>query len=196
MADDLADFPIVVLENDSPERVGRVGLFDLLMPVANTGLVFTAAVPGLLSLYGPVFTELVRRAANLRAATTLVHMGLVRGESVEFIREALGLTPQQLAAISGVDLLDVSNWEANTVVVPIHVWGDLAARACLADGRTMPLHHALCPDWRPRLIRVFPNIPSRGVSQVPQGPAYLVHPLSNAPASIIPGAECYPPPRC
>jgi hypothetical protein len=192
---DLPEYPIVVLENDAPERVGKVGLFDLYMPVVGTGIVFVAAVPGTLFLAGPRFTEIVRRASNLRAATTLIHMGLIRGESLAFIREALNLTFQETADLAGVPLSTVIGWENNTIPVPLHVWTALAQRACVADGRSLPANHAICPDWSLRQIRVFPNIPSRGVAQVNQASDFQSQVLSDF-QPLFPGAECFPPPRC
>ena len=190
MAADVAEYPIVVLENDAPEQVGKVGLFDLRMPVGDTGIVFIAAVPGILYTSGPQFTEPVQRAADLRASTTLIHMGLVRGESLAFIRQGLRLSQQEVADLCGVTSPDVVGWENNTMVVPLTVWNAISQRACIADGRSLPLHHALCADWRPRVIRVFPNIPSQGVPQ----PHIQAPPYPQGPA--IPGSECYPPPRC
>jgi len=189
VADDLASFPIVVLENDYPEQVGKIGLFDLLMPVGATGLVFTAAMPGRLYEWGPSFTDEVHRVSNLRAATTLIQMGLIRGESVVFIREALRMSQQDMAILYGVTLETVIGWEDNSIPVPLNVWTCLSYRACLGDGRTLPADRALCPDWRPRLIRVFPQVPMRGIPQTPQ-------PLCPQPPSGFPGSECYPPPRC
>lgn len=193
---DLPEYPIVVLENDAPEQVGKIGLFDLYMPVIGTGLVFVAAVPGTLYATGARFTDLVQRAANLRAATTLIHMGLIRGESLAFIRQALGFSPQEIADVAGVPLTTVTGWENNSIAVPLHVWTAIAQRACLADGRILPANHALCADWRPRQIRVFPNIPSRGVSQTSQGSDFSSQFSSESEQQpLFPGAECYPP-RC
>lgn len=189
---DLAEYPIVVLENDAPEQVGKVGLFDLYMPVGDTGIVFVAAVPGTLLRDGPVFTEIVRRASYLRAATTLVQMGLIGGASLTFTREALGVSYDDLAELHGVPVLTVFGWE-NGAAVPYLVWSGIAQVACRADGRAMPNHHALCPDWRPRLIRVFPNVPSRGV---PQSGLIVQAPLYPQQQPNLPGAECYPPPCC
>jgi len=193
---DLPETPIVVLENDAPEAVGKVGLYDLFMPVGVTGLVFVAAVPGTLFGDGPRFTDLVRRAANLRAASTLVQMGLIRGESMTFVREALCLSLQELAEQHGVAVSTVVDWENNTTQFPFTVWAGLSQRACVADGRAMPVHHALCPDWRPRLIRVFPNVPATGTPR----PNASFSPTTQYPypqqQPSVPGAECYPPPCC
>lgn len=187
MADDLADFPIVVLENDYPEQVGKVGLFDYLMPVGATGLVFVAAVPGTLYLWGPTFTEPVKRAADLRAASTLVQMGLIRGESFAFLRNALRLTQAEVAAIDGVPVSTVEDWENNVIPVPRAIWACLAFRVCSADGRSLPVEYALCPpSWRPRKIRVFPNVPSIPQSQPATPPC--------PPPLDLVGPDC-PPPR-
>jgi len=188
VADDLANYPIVVLENDYPEQVGKMGLFDLLMPVGATGLIFTAAMPGILREWGPSFSDEVHRVSNLRAASTLIQMGLIRGESFVFIRESLRMSQQDVATLYGVTLETVIEWESNVIPVPVNVWACLSYRVCLADGRTLPPDRALCPDWRPRLIRVFPNAPMVGTQQPAQ-------PLCPDPPSGFPGADCYPPPR-
>lgn len=186
---DIAEYPIVVLESDAPEQVGKAGLFDLYMSVGNTGLVFMAAVPGVLFVEGPQFTEPVRRSAELRAATTLVQMGLIRGESFAFIREALRLTQQETADSIGVGAPTLIGWEQNMVGVPINAWTALAQRACLADGRALPSHHALFADWRPRVIRIFPNIPMRSAQQSGQGSQQPQPPVF---PGAFPGAECFP----
>lgn len=190
MADDLAEYPIVVLENDYPEAIGQIGLFDLLMPVGATGLVFTAAMPGRLYEWGASFTDEVHRVSNLRAATTLIQMGLIRGESLTFIREALRMSQQEMATLYGVALGTALGWENNSIPIPVNVWACLSYRACLADGRTLPADRALDPSWRPRLIRVFPQMPMQGIPQIPN------QPMCPQPPSGFPGAECYPPPRC
>jgi DNA-binding XRE family transcriptional regulator len=190
VADDLANYPIVVLENDYPEQVGKMGLFDLLMPVGATGLIFTAAMPGILREWGPSFSDEVHRVSNLRAASTLIQMGLIRAESVVFIRESLRMSQQEMATLYGVTVETVMGWEDKSIPIPLNVWTCLSYRVCLADGRTLPPDHALCPDWRARLIRVFPNAPMPGNTQ-PDQPS-----LCPQPPSGFPGADCYPPPRC
>lgn len=187
MADDLADFPIVVLENDFPEQVGKIGLFDIQMPLGNTGILFVAAVSGVLMPLGVIFTPLVTYRSYLAASTAIIRMGLIRGESFEFLRTTLSLSQSDIAVLYGVDQAAVVAWEANVVPVPWSVWSCLSYRVALADGVALPSHGTIDPpSWRPRLIRVFPNIPM--ISQEQTGePAY------HAPCPILPGAECYPP---
>lgn len=185
MSDDLNDLPIVELENDYPEAIGKSGLFDLLMPVGDTGLIFTAAMPGILREYGPEFNSAVRQRAYLKAASTLVQMGLVRGESFAFLRDALALSVSQVATIYGVSDSTVMGWEDNTIAIPYNVWNCFSFRVCLADGVALP-QSAFGISFRPRLIRVFPNAPAvpqaTGVTQIlcPTPPPW-------------PGSECYPP---
>lgn len=159
MADDLGNYPIVVLENDYPEQAGKVGLFDYLMPVGNTGIVFVAAVQGILYQWGPQFTDAVKQAANLRAASTLVQMGLIRGETFAFLRNALQLTQNDVALMYAVPLATVQGWENNTIIIPTGIWGDLSCRVANADNRGALTEYSLTPNFRPRKIRVFPNVP-------------------------------------
>lgn len=170
MADDLADYPIVVLENDYPEQVGKVGLFDFLMPVGNTGIVFTAAVPGRLYKWGPTFTDTVKAVSRLRAASTLAQMGLVNGATVAFLRVALQLTQAELATSLGVALADVQDWETNVSEIPRLMWDEISRRVGVADGRPLPSVVACPQNFRPRKIRVFPNIPM-GAQPQPTNPS-------------------------
>lgn len=188
MADDLANYPIVVLENDYPEAFGKLGLFDLLMPVGDTGLIFTAAMPGILYVTGPTFTPLVEHVAYLRAASTLIQMGLVRGESFAFLRYALQLTVAEVAVLYGVSEPTVQGWEDNSIPIPMPVWNCFSQRVMVADGRVLPANPAICPSFRARLIRVFPNAPMVSQQQGNQPPVC-------PPPPDFPGAECYPPSR-
>jgi hypothetical protein len=196
MSDDLADYPIVVLENDYPEGVGKVGLFDYLMPVGSTGIVFVAAVPGRLYKQGPTFREPVRDAANLRAASTLVQMGLMRGAAVAFLRNALKLTQQELADALGVLLADVQAWESDAVEIPRLYWNDIGNRVMRADGRVLIRDTPGCPSasYRGRKIRVFPNIPmpttTSNLNPSPDKP-YPVPPFD--PNCQQPEPDCEPP---
>lgn len=185
MADDLADFPIVVLENDYPEASGKLGLFDLIMPVGGTGLQFVAAMPGILRPWGVEFSAPVRQRAYLKAASTLVQMGLIGGESFAFLRSALELSQADVAALYGVTEPTVVGWEDNSIPIPINVWQCFSYRVCLADGVALP-NAAFGTSFRPRLIRVFPNPPM--VSQQQTGDN---NPCPPQPP--WPGAECFPP---
>jgi len=159
MADDLGDFPVVVLENDYPEQIGKVGLFDYLMPVGTTGIVFVAAIEGRLYKWGPLFEEPAKKLADLRAASTLVQMGLIRGETFAFLRNALRLSQGDIATMYDVDLATVQAWEMNLIDIPISIWGDISCRIANEDDRGALTQYALTPDFRPRKIRVFPSIP-------------------------------------
>jgi len=186
MADDLADYPIVVLENDFPEAAGKLGLFDLLMPVGSTGLVFTAAMPGILRTWGVEFSAAVQRASYLRAASTLVQMGLIRGESFLFLRTALGLTQLEVATLYGVTTIEVDGWETNSIPIPLSVWACFSARVCAADRVPYPSSSSFGSSFRARLIRVFPEAPA-----IPQPAGPYTSSCPNPPP--FPGSECYPP---
>ncbi len=177
MADNLPQFPIVELEDDYPEAVGKLGLYDYYMPVGNTGIVFVAALQGRLQAWGPVFSQPLRQAANLRAASTLAQWGLVSGDTFAFMRSAVGLTQADVATLYGVPLLTVMNWENNVVPVPRSIWLCMSYRVCLQDGRSPVDDLAIPQDFRPRRIRVFPNIPGTPMVQ-PETP------------------PCPPPPPC
>lgn len=183
MSDDLAEFPIVILEADFPEQIGKVGLFDYLMPVGSLGIVFVAAVPGVLYPWGITFTEAVKQAADLRAASTLAHWGLIRGETFAFLRNALRLSQSDIATMFGVPLATVQGWENNSIPIPMNAWGCTQSRVCIADGRVFLSNYAMEPDYRPRKVRVFPNIP-------------VVEPLPPSPPCELPvplvGPDCEP----
>ncbi len=154
------DFPIVELEDDSPQAVGKVGLYDFFMQVGNTGIRFVAAIPGVLQTYGPVFTVAAQKAANLRAASTLAQWGLVSGDTFGFLAQAAGLSPADLATKYNVTLSTVNAWLANQTPVPPLVWRCLAYLVGTLDGRVIS-DFALAPvSFQPRLIRVFPNVPA------------------------------------
>jgi len=184
MADDLAQFPIVVLESDYQETIGKIGLYDYLMTVGATGIEFMAAVPGRLQIWGPVFALNVQKAANLRAASTLVQMGLISGDTFAFMRQALGFSQSDIATMYGVTLATVIAWEGNSIPVPRANWACLAYRVCIADGRGMPSDFALNPDFRARMIRIFPNIPMQAMQQ-PEGPP--------CPPLVVPCGPLNPP---
>jgi len=190
MADDLQEFPIVILEADSPEQIGKIGLFDYLMPVGSTGFVFVAAVPGRLYKWGIAFTEPVKQAANLRAASTLALMGIIRGETFAFLRNALQFSQSDAASIYNVSLATVQGWENNSIPIPVFVWGDLSCRVSKADSRGVLKEYALTPDFRSRKIRVFPCIPMQPRAQGASLPC-------TPPVTLV-GPDCVPPgiPSC
>lgn len=166
------DFPIVVLEADSPQAVGKVGLYDFIIPVGSTGITFVAAIAGLLQVWGPVFQPAAIQLANLRAASTLCQWGLISGDIFAFERAAIGLQQQDVANILGVPLTDVEEWEADEVPVPRLMWQEIAARVCKADQRYLPaeLQPVVPPaSFRGRQIRIFPNVPMPPQPQPPPG---------------------------
>jgi hypothetical protein len=156
------DFPIVELEADSPQMVGKVGLFDLIIPVGSTGISFIAAIAGLLQVWGPVFQPAAVRLANLRAASTLCQWGLISGDIFAFERAAIQLQQSDVATILGVPLVTVEEWEADEIPVPRLMWQEIASRVCKADQRYLPpdLQPIVPPaSYRGRQVRIFPNVP-------------------------------------
>jgi len=171
------DFPIVELEADSPQGIGKVGLYDFLMDVGSTGIRFVAALPGLLRTWGPEFTLAAQQAAYLRAASTIAQWGVVSGDTFGFLAQGAGLSDADLALRYNVSLATVQGWIANTIPVPPSVWRCLASLVGSLDGRAIS-DFALSPSsLRPRLIRIFPNAP-----------------MPSAPPQNTPPA-CPPPPR-
>lgn len=167
------DFPIVELEADSPQAVGKVGLFDYVIPVGSTGITFVAAIAGLLQQWGPVFQPAAMYLAHLRAASTLVQWGLISGDVFAFERAALNLSQQDVATILNVPLTTVQEWEADEVQVPRLMWQEIAARVCKADQRSLPPQlQVVMPDngaFRPRTVRIFPNVPQPPQPGSPRG---------------------------
>jgi hypothetical protein len=157
------DFPIVVLEADSPQAIGKVGLFDYVIQVGSTGITFQAAMAGLLQSWGPIFQPAAIQLANLRAASTLCQWGLISGDIFAFERAAIGLSQSDVAALLNVPLVTVEEWEADELPVPRLMWQEIAARVCKADQRSLPPDlQLIMPNngaFRPRQIRIFPNVP-------------------------------------
>ncbi len=156
------DFPIVVLEADSPQAIGKVGLFDYLIPVGSPPIVFVAAMAGLLQTWGPIFQPAAIKLANLRAASTLCQWGLISGDIFAFERSSIQLSQQDVATLLNVPLVTVEEWEADEVPVPRLMWQEIAARVCKQDQRSLPPDLQLAmpgPSFRGRTIRIFPNIP-------------------------------------
>ena len=153
------DFPIIELEADSPQGIGKLGLFDIQMPVGTTGIVFVAAVQGTLQSWGPTFTDIVRNAAYLRAASTLAGMGIATGETMQFLRTAINLSQADLAVKLGEDVPTIQAWESNQSPMLISAWTYLADMICKLDGRSALMDLSLNPDLRPRVIRIHVTVP-------------------------------------
>ena len=164
------DFPIVELEADSPQAIGKVGLYDFIIPVGSTGIKFIAAIAGLLQSWGPVFQPAAIQLANLRAASTIVQWGLISGDIFAFERAAIQLSQQDVADILGVTLLTVQQWESGQVPIPRLMWQEIAARVCKADQRSLPPDLQLIDppaSFRARTVRIFPNVPMPPQPQAP-----------------------------
>ncbi len=166
------DFPIVVLEADSPQAIGKVGLYDFVIQVGSTGITFLAAMAGLLQSWGPVFQPAAIALANLRAASTLCQWGLISGDIFAFERSAIGLQQSDVATILGVSLGTVQAWEADAVPVPRLMWQEIAARVCKTDQRYLPPDlQVISPpaSFRARTVRIFPNVPQPPQPNSPPG---------------------------
>lgn len=164
------DFPIVELESDSPQAIGKVGLFDYLIPVGSTGIRFVAAIAGLLQSWGPVFQPAAMQLADLRAASTLCQWGLISGDIFAFERSSIQLSQQDVATLLNVPLVTVEEWESDEVPVPRLMWQEIAARVCKTDQRSLPPELQVVfpsPSFRPRLVRIFPNVPQPPQPQLP-----------------------------
>jgi hypothetical protein len=157
------DFPIVVLEDDSPQQIGKVGLYEYIIPVGSTGITFVAYIAGLLQPWGPVFQPAAMYLANLRAGSTLAQWGLISGDIFAFLRSSINLDQAAVATFLGVPITTVEEWEADEVPVPRLMWQAVAARVCKTDQRSLPPDLQLAmPNngaFRPRQIRIFPNVP-------------------------------------
>jgi hypothetical protein len=156
------DFPIVVLESDSPQAIGKVGLYDYIIPIGSTGITFVAPIAGLLQPWGAVFQPAAMHLANLRAASTLCQWGLISGDIFAFERAAINLQQQDVANLLNVPLMTVEEWEADEVAVPRLMWQEIAARVCKQDQRYLPPELQLLnppASYRGRVIRIFPNVP-------------------------------------
>ncbi|MGH7867861.1 MAG: hypothetical protein ACREP9_09595, partial [Candidatus Dormibacteraceae bacterium] len=156
------DFPIVELEADSPQAIGKVGLYDMVITVGGTGIKFVAAIAGLLQPWGPVFQPIAIQLANLRAASTLCRWGLISGDIFAFERAAIGLQQSDVATILSVPLLTVQQWESDQIPVPRLAWQEIAARVCKADQVYLPseLTVPVPPaSFVARTVRIFPRVP-------------------------------------
>jgi len=136
---------------------------DYYMPVGTTGIQFVACIPGYVREWGIAFEGYAKTAAELRAASTMAHMGMVRGVTLRFMREGAHLTEAAAAAIIGCTTGDLSVWEAEIVDTPRLVWQHLAEYVAKLDGKIglVEMHYPE-PDYRPRVIRVVPDYVAPG----------------------------------
>jgi hypothetical protein len=165
---ELPDFPIVVLEATSPELVGKPGLFDFYMNVGSSGIVFVAALPGLLREWGAEFASYAIDAAFRRAGSTLAQWGIISGDTFGFLAQAAKLSVADLSARYGVPEVTIQAWINNQTPVDPAVWQCLAYLVCSLDGRNFlpnPPAPVPAPSLRPRQIRVFPNVPTPSMPQ-------------------------------
>lgn len=153
-----------------PVRAGIPIVGDFYMPVGTTGITFVAALQGISSAAGPtIFDPADQDACLIRAASTLSRWGIIDGQFFAFIRQALKMSQADAAAFIGVTVPDVQAWENGTVEIPRDMWIMLADEVCRVDSRPGLVELALAPDKRPRLIRIFPDIPQKS-GQLPYTP--------------------------
>lgn len=141
--------------------VGTLKLLDYAIPVGNTGIVFIAALSGFVNPDGSISFEPIQTEwAYHRAASQISFMGLVRGDIFQFMRLSIPMTVDDAATLVGYPPGDVLSWEARADDVPYAAWESMADYVCTLDHR--PAMHAQQtgnPDFRPRTIRIVPNIP-------------------------------------
>lgn len=131
------------------------------MPIGTTGIQFVALLPAILRPWGPEFSAANRHQAELRAATTLAQMMLIRGQSFRFMRMAIPMTEAELSVLLQVTVPEIQAWEAETVELPRGMWLALASYVAKLEGRD---HYDNPPPnpaetWRKRVIRVYPDFP-------------------------------------
>lgn len=145
-------------------------LIDFSMPVGNTGIVFVAGLTGWRESDGTArFILGAVPAAYRRAASTLAWMSLINGQTFQFLRLSLNLTTAQAAVLCGESEGTVISWENGAPPIPVSPWQCLADAALTADQRAgITVTPLPAPDYRPRKIRVYPDIP--GPPQPPPVP--------------------------
>jgi hypothetical protein len=143
----------------------ELALVDYYMPVGSTGFRFVAALQAQLRAWGPVFSTVATQAAYRRAGSTLAHMALVSGQTFQFLRLSIAYTQAQVAVLLGVTVPEVQAWESDATPVPTNLWYELAAEVCRVDLRQFTPYVTLPPvDLRPRVVRVFPDIPQQSTA--------------------------------
>lgn len=136
-------------------------LIDYTLQVGNTGIKFVAGLTGWRESDGTArFIPGACDAAFRRAASTLAWMALVSGQTFQFLRFSLHLSIAQTAALVGETESTVEDWEDGSLPVAVSPWQCLADAALKADGRAGIAYTPLpAPDFRPRMIRIWPDIP-------------------------------------
>lgn len=137
---------------------------DYYMQVPGLDIVFVAKLSALQRVWGPEFTVVAMKAAWLRAASTLAHMGLIRGLTFQFLRLGVPWLVSEAAAFLQVSDATVDAWEAETLPLPLHAYTALAAYVDQKDGRQSYPMGQVCrppPSYRARVIRVYPDIPQQ-----------------------------------
>lgn len=129
-------------------------LYEYEMPVRGTGIVFYAVMNGTLGPIGPVFSARLMRAAALRAATSLIHMGLASGPTFAFLREAVPMTQAEAATFLSTTDTIINEWETGVTPLPRDAWLTLAEKIVQLDNSWMNTYLALTPDLRARRIRI------------------------------------------
>lgn len=146
--------------------VGTLDLIDYEIQVGRTGIIFVAALDG---VYNPddtaTFEPLHIEWARHRAASQLACMGLVRGDTFQFLRESVPMSVADAAVLVGYTSGDVTAWEAGATV-PVSAWQAMADYCCILDHRLGVTQMAVQPDFRPRRIRITPNVPAAGTPSV------------------------------
>ena len=130
---------------------------DYYMPVGHGGFQFVAALMAYVRPWGPQFPVPFARKAYLRAASTLAHMAIVRGETFEFLRLGVQMSQADVAALLHVTLTDVQDWESGATPIGRDIWNTMAEYVCVRDSRGFSPDLAFNDDFRARTIRVRPE---------------------------------------
>lgn len=143
---------------------------DFMMQIPGTQFYYVANIPAHQRAWGPVFTEFHQLYSLRRAASTLAQEGLVSGGTFQFLREAVPWTQQEAADFVGVPLVLVQAWESGAIetIDPRTAWATLAVYVAQLDGR--PIHQpftVLCPSFKARVLRVYPEFPTPTTQTMP-----------------------------
>jgi len=158
---------LIEVSDETDRLVGTEGFDDVYMPVGDTGIVFVANIPAIMTKKGVKFRSRTYRAALLRAASTLAHWGMRDGAIIAFMRTAANLNQQVLAAQCGVSEAVVQDWETDVSEMPRLSFDTLAALVCTLDQRNYGQGFQLVPpDGDTRLYRIVPAIPRSNAAVV------------------------------